>query len=187
MQSQADTVLTVVNVSSSNATACVRVFAAIAALAKSFKGYAAFARLLYDTSDELTQLARELRVVEVCTLTYSAAKILNQFCIKLPVIQRCSGCWRQERSVWCPLSLRAEIGEGERHICGGVCRCPRSFSTGVVRRWAATWEPHVPISLGRSSSSRTLWALLRHRRRLLQGRPGAARLPHPMLEASRRS
>jgi hypothetical protein len=95
VQSQADTVLTVVNVSSSNATACVRVFAAIAALAKSFKGYAAFARLLYDTSDELTQLARELRVVEVCTLTYSAAKILNQCCSKLPVIQRCSGCWRR--------------------------------------------------------------------------------------------
>lgn len=65
VQSQPDTVLTVVNVSSSNATSCVRVFAAIAALAKSFKGYAAFARLLYDTSDELTQLARELRVVEV--------------------------------------------------------------------------------------------------------------------------
>lgn len=65
VHSQPDTVLTVVNVSSSNATACVRVFAAIAALAKSFKGYAAFARLLYDTSDELTQLARDLRVVEV--------------------------------------------------------------------------------------------------------------------------
>ena len=65
VQSQPDTVLTVVNVSSSNATSCVRVFAAIAALAKSFKGYAAFARLLYDTSDELTQLARELKVVEV--------------------------------------------------------------------------------------------------------------------------
>ncbi|KAK9916781.1 hypothetical protein WJX75_006936 [Coccomyxa subellipsoidea] len=70
VQSQADTVLTVVNVSSSNATACVRVFAAIAALAKSFKGYAAFARLLYDTSDELTQLARELRVVEVPTFIF---------------------------------------------------------------------------------------------------------------------
>ena len=65
VHSQPDTVLTVVNVSSSNATACVRVFAAIAALAKSFKGYAAFARLLYDTSDELTQMARDLRVVEV--------------------------------------------------------------------------------------------------------------------------
>ncbi|EIE26385.1 hypothetical protein COCSUDRAFT_46068 [Coccomyxa subellipsoidea C-169] len=70
VQSQPDTVLTVVNVSSSNATSCVRVFAAIAALAKSFKGYAAFARLLYDTSDELTQLARELRVVEVPTFIF---------------------------------------------------------------------------------------------------------------------
>ncbi|BDA41040.1 Thioredoxin-like protein CDSP32, chloroplastic [Coccomyxa sp. Obi] len=70
VRSQPDTVLTVVNVSSSNATACVRVFAAIAALAKSFKGYAAFARLLYDTSDELKQLARDLRVVEVPTFIF---------------------------------------------------------------------------------------------------------------------
>jgi hypothetical protein len=65
VQSQPDTVLTVVNVSSTNATACVRVFAAVLALAKNFKGYAAFARLLYDTSPEASELARDLRVVEV--------------------------------------------------------------------------------------------------------------------------
>lgn len=65
VQSQPDTVLTVVNVSSSSATSCVRVFAAVIALAKSFTGYAAFGRLLYDTSDENLELARELKVVEV--------------------------------------------------------------------------------------------------------------------------
>ncbi len=65
MQSQPDKVLTVVNISSNNATACVRVFAAVLALAKNFQGYAAFARLLYESSPEALEIARELRVMEV--------------------------------------------------------------------------------------------------------------------------
>lgn len=74
MQSQPDNVLTVVNVSSNSATACVRVFAAVLALAKNFKGYAAFARLLYDASPEAEEVARELRVKEVI---YSICPILS--------------------------------------------------------------------------------------------------------------
>lgn len=92
VHSQPDTVLTVVNVSSSNATACVRVFAAIAALAKSFKGYAAFARLLYDTSDELTQLARDLRVVEVTATLLAFPSSL--WCLK----RRCSS-WHASNEI----------------------------------------------------------------------------------------
>ena len=65
VQSQPENVLTVVNVSSNNATPCVRVFPAVMALAKNFTGYAAFARLLYETSQETQSLANELRVLEV--------------------------------------------------------------------------------------------------------------------------
>ena len=67
VQSQPENVLTVVNVSSNNATPCVRVFPAVLALAKNFTGYAAFARLLYETSDETQSLANQLKVREVRT------------------------------------------------------------------------------------------------------------------------
>ena len=66
VESQPENVLTVVNVSS-NATPCVRVFPAVLALAKNFVGYAAFARLLYETSQETQSLANQLRVLEVRT------------------------------------------------------------------------------------------------------------------------
>ena len=64
VQSQPENVLTVVNISS-NATPCVRVFPAVLALAKNFVGYAAFGRLLYETSDETQSLANQLKVREV--------------------------------------------------------------------------------------------------------------------------
>ncbi|CAK0758270.1 hypothetical protein CVIRNUC_002607 [Coccomyxa viridis] len=70
VQSQPENVLTVVNVSSNNATPCVRVFPAVMALAKNFTGYAAFARLLYETSQETQSLANELRVLEVPTFIF---------------------------------------------------------------------------------------------------------------------
>lgn len=66
VESQPENVLTVVNVSS-NATPCVRVFPAVLALAKNFVGYAAFARLLYETSQETQSLANQLKVREVRT------------------------------------------------------------------------------------------------------------------------
>ena len=71
VQSQPENVLTVVNVSS-NATPCVRVFPAVLALAKNFVGYAAFARLLYETSDETQSLANQLKVREVRPLSFLA-------------------------------------------------------------------------------------------------------------------
>ena len=64
VRAQPDNVLTVVNVSS-NETPCVRVFAAVLALAKSFQGYAAFGRLMYDESEEARAIARELNVLQV--------------------------------------------------------------------------------------------------------------------------
>ena len=64
VRAQPDNVLTVVNVSS-NETPCVRVFAAVLALAKSFQGYAAFGRLMYGESQEARDIAKELNVLQV--------------------------------------------------------------------------------------------------------------------------
>ncbi len=72
VQSQPENVLTVVNISS-NATPCVRVFPAVLALAKNFVGYAAFGRLLYETSDETQALANQLKVREVGTTLWALA------------------------------------------------------------------------------------------------------------------
>lgn len=77
VQSQPENVLTVVNISS-NATPCVRVFPAVLALAKNFVGYAAFARLLYETSDETQSLANQLRVREVRPLLALATGLFQR-------------------------------------------------------------------------------------------------------------
>ncbi|CAL5227154.1 g10067 [Coccomyxa viridis] len=69
VQSQPENVLTVVNISS-YATPCVRVFPAVLALAKNFVGYAAFGRLLYESSDETQALANQLKVREVPTFIF---------------------------------------------------------------------------------------------------------------------
>ena len=52
-------------VSLQSATPCVHIFPATMALAKNFAGYAAFARLIGDTSDETRELLEELNIVEV--------------------------------------------------------------------------------------------------------------------------
>lgn len=59
-------VLTVVDVSLSNAIGCVRLFPAVLALAKSFKGFASFARLLGDSNAETQQMMSELDIKAVC-------------------------------------------------------------------------------------------------------------------------
>lgn len=64
VNSQPDNVLTVINISS-NDTPCIRVFAAVLALAKNFAGYAAFARLMYDSSAQSKALAKQLNVLQV--------------------------------------------------------------------------------------------------------------------------
>jgi hypothetical protein len=58
-------VLTVVAVTATSVGACVRVFPAVVALAKSFAGYATFGRLLYDAGPETAELAAELNVKQV--------------------------------------------------------------------------------------------------------------------------
>ena len=58
-------ILTVVDVSLSNAVGCVRLFPAVLALAKSFKGFASFARLLGDANPETQQMMSELNIKAV--------------------------------------------------------------------------------------------------------------------------
>jgi hypothetical protein len=65
-----DRVLTVVDVSLSDAAPCVHIFPAVLALARNFVGYAAFARLMGDASEETRALLAELRVVEVPTFLF---------------------------------------------------------------------------------------------------------------------
>lgn len=76
VNSQPGNVLTVVNVSS-NDTPCIRVFAAVLALAKNFAGYAAFARLMYDSSPQSKAVAKQLNVLQVGTTTSPASPILS--------------------------------------------------------------------------------------------------------------
>ena len=58
-------VLTVIDVSLNNAAPCIHIFPAVLALAKNFTGYAHFARLIGDESEETQQVLRELNVNEV--------------------------------------------------------------------------------------------------------------------------
>ncbi len=62
---QSESVLTVVDVSLSDAAPCIHVFPAVLALARSFKGYAAFGRVVADASPEGQQLLSSFNVVEV--------------------------------------------------------------------------------------------------------------------------
>lgn len=55
-----------VQVSLKSATPCVHIFPATMALAKNFVGYAAFGRLIGDSSEETRQLLKELDIKEVC-------------------------------------------------------------------------------------------------------------------------
>lgn len=64
VEKQPDHVLTVVDVSLRSATPCVKIFAAVMALAKNFAGYAAFARLIADDLDS-DDLMSKLKVLQV--------------------------------------------------------------------------------------------------------------------------
>ena len=65
IQGQADNVLTVIDVSLQNAAPCIHIFPAVLALAKNFTGYAHFARLIGDETEETQALLKELNVNEV--------------------------------------------------------------------------------------------------------------------------
>lgn len=62
--------LAVVDVSLTDAAPCVHIFPAVLALARSFKGFAAFARLLGDENEELKGLITELNVKQVPTFLF---------------------------------------------------------------------------------------------------------------------
>ena len=62
---QDDRVLTVVDVSLTSASPCIHIFPAVLALAKNFKGYARFARLMGDESPAMQDIIRGLNVIEV--------------------------------------------------------------------------------------------------------------------------
>jgi hypothetical protein len=68
--SQSDSVLTVVDICLSDAAPCIRVYPAVLALARSFKGYAAFGRVVADQSDAGRELLRDYNVVEVPTFLF---------------------------------------------------------------------------------------------------------------------
>ncbi|KAL3140197.1 hypothetical protein ABBQ38_004473 [Trebouxia sp. C0009 RCD-2024] len=75
LSKQDDNVLTVLDVCLRNAGPCIHIFPAVLALAKNFTGYAHFARLIGDESDETQQVLKELKVNEVPTfLFYRAGK-----------------------------------------------------------------------------------------------------------------
>jgi thioredoxin-like negative regulator of GroEL len=63
-------VLTVVDVSLSGAAPCVRVYPAVLALARSFKGFAAFARLQGDAGEAAAALLQRYNVLEVPTFLF---------------------------------------------------------------------------------------------------------------------
>lgn len=62
---QPSNVLTVVDVSLQNSKACIRIFPAVLALAKNFTGFAHFARIIADESEEMQQVLQEHKIVEV--------------------------------------------------------------------------------------------------------------------------
>lgn len=66
--SQDDKVLTVVDVSLTSASPCIHIFPAVLALAKNFKGYARFARLMGDESPAMQEIIQGLNVIEVLSL-----------------------------------------------------------------------------------------------------------------------
>ncbi|KAI8476189.1 MAG: hypothetical protein J3K34DRAFT_382349 [Monoraphidium minutum] len=70
VESQSDSVLTVVDVSVTDAAPCIHVFPAVLALARSFKGYAAFGRVVADQSEGGRALMAAHNVVEVPTFLF---------------------------------------------------------------------------------------------------------------------
>lgn len=70
VQEQDKDVLTVVDVSLTNAEPCIRIYPAVLALAKNFTGMAVFGRLMGDASKEHEELMRELNILEVPTFLF---------------------------------------------------------------------------------------------------------------------
>jgi len=67
---QDEKVLTVVDVSLSNANPCIHIYPAVVALARSFKGYAVFGRLQGDESAETQAMLQRYNIVQVPTFLF---------------------------------------------------------------------------------------------------------------------
>lgn len=67
---QDEKVLSIIDVSLTDAAPCVHIFPAVLALAKNFSGFAAFARLMGDENEELQSFVKELGVVQVPTFLF---------------------------------------------------------------------------------------------------------------------
>lgn len=78
--SQDDKVLTVVDVSLTSASPCIHIFPAVLALAKNFKGYARFARLMGDESPAMQEIIQGLNVIEVLSLLSRITTIMHTMC-----------------------------------------------------------------------------------------------------------
>jgi hypothetical protein len=64
------TVLGVLDVSVNGAAACVHIYPTVVVLARQFKGYASFARLIADTNEETKQIAKDLNIIAVPTFEF---------------------------------------------------------------------------------------------------------------------
>ncbi len=87
---QPDNVLTVIDVCLQNAAPCIHIFPAVLALAKNFTGFAHFARLIGDESDEAQHLLKELNVNEVPGVVHCVANI--------------GCCWKQSQDLSEPMT-----------------------------------------------------------------------------------
>jgi thioredoxin-like negative regulator of GroEL len=75
-----DKVLGVLDISMSNAAACVHIYPTVVVLARQFKGFASFARLIGDSSDDAKELMKELNVKSVPTFRFlrSGNKVVGE-------------------------------------------------------------------------------------------------------------
>jgi len=65
-----DKVLGVLDISTSNAAACVHIYPTVMVLARQFKGFASFARLIGDSGEDAKELMKELNVRTVPTFRF---------------------------------------------------------------------------------------------------------------------
>ncbi len=71
-------------VSLQSATPCIRIFPATMALAKNFQGYAAFGRLIGDSSQESRQLLKDLNIKEVRGAPSASLHCISAWVVNAP-------------------------------------------------------------------------------------------------------
>ena len=152
-------ILTVVDVSLSNAVGCVRLFPAVLALAKSFKGFASFARLLGDANPETQQMMSELDIKAVSCRQHDSLATVTQ--MSTHALQALPDLYQ-------PLCNTDQIW---RH------RSPPCSSTAEARKLADMWGHRGVTSWARSCRSKQHMVSGHHL--LLRCRGAHADLWHP--------